>query len=47
MVEVSMPAFETQKAVPGGTAFDDGTVSLVKLVAGTRNDLYRTRIAPA
>ncbi len=47
IVEVSTPGFETQKAVPGGTAFDERMVCLVKLVAGTRNDLYRTRIVDA
>jgi site-specific DNA recombinase len=35
MVEVSTRCSETQKAVPGGTAFDDRTLSSVKLVAGT------------
>ncbi|MBX9738944.1 MAG: recombinase family protein [Beijerinckiaceae bacterium] len=35
MVEISIPGFEMQKAAPGGAAFDDRTVSSVKLVAGT------------
>ena len=35
MVEISTQGPQTQKAVPGGTAFDDRTLSSVKLVAGT------------